>query len=81
MNNTLEVIEHYEEKINYLQNRINHLIIQNQHLEKKDKKNRDLVEEMIDELILSEFDDSHLKEYGFSKENIKKVIMDYYDKN
>lgn len=81
MNNTVEVIEHYEEKINYLQNRINNLTIQNNYLEKKDKKNRDLVEEMIDQLILTDLDDSHLKEYGFSKENIKKVIMDYYDKN
>lgn len=76
-----EVIEHYEEKINYLQDRINNLTIKNHRLEKKDKKNRDLVEEMIDQLILKDLNDSHLKEYGFSKETIKKVIMDYYDKN
>lgn len=81
MNNTLEVIKYYDEKINYLQNRINDLTIKIQYLEKKDKKNRDLVEEMIDLLILSELDDSTLKEYGFSKENIKKVIMNYYDNN
>lgn len=81
MNNTVEVIEHYEEKINYLQNRINELTIKNHYLENKDKNNRCLVEEMIDQLILTDLDDSHLKEYGFSKENIKKIIMDYYDKN
>ena len=81
MNNTVEVIEHYEEKINYLQNKINNLTIKNQYLEKKDKKNRDLVEQMVDQLILTDFDDSGLKEFGFSKENIKKVIMSYYDNN
>lgn len=81
MNNTVEIIEHYEEKINCLQNKINNLTMKNNYLEKKDKKNRELVEEMIDQLILTDLDDSHLKEYGFSKENIKKVIMDYYDKN
>ena len=76
-----EVIEHYEEKINYLQDRINNLTIKNHRLEKKDKKNREWVEEMSDQFILKDLNDSHLKEYGFSKETIKKVIMDYYDKN
>ena len=81
MNNITEVIEHYEEKIDFLQNKINNLTIRNKYLENKHIKNRELIEEMIDQLILSDLDDSHLKEYGFSKENIKKIILDYYDKD